>query len=86
MGAKSYARIGNWTRGNTSGTSSGNIAINTGVLIVDAGIADQEFGTDYAEIGNGSFHAGSDTGAVSGDISIHAASLIMDASGVNGSV
>ena len=56
------------------------------MLIVDAGFADQEFGTDYAEIGNGSFHAGSDTGAVSGDISIHAASLIMDASGVNGSV
>ncbi|MBL6938464.1 MAG: filamentous hemagglutinin N-terminal domain-containing protein [Alphaproteobacteria bacterium] len=64
-GYTGHGQIGNWTNGDTTGTSSGNLTITAGAVALDGAAG-------YSQIGNGAFRYGNDSGAVSGNITINA--------------
>ncbi len=84
IGLSDVTKIGNWNSGQSTGTISGDIQINTGMLSVISGVAglSDEETFNSASIGNGSiYHFGRNLGGISGDITINAATITLDTEG-----
>jgi filamentous hemagglutinin family protein len=81
VGVFGVAQIGNRNWGTSTGTASGDITVNAGVLEMVAGGGGFDQSDNRVQIGNGAKSFGTSLGGVSGDINIDTGSLLMESVG-----